>query len=136
MSHIKKRFVFQYVCHCFILAMAFLACVSFLGCSSRKDAIADLSDFRKEVKEHSSEWDENQWNEAFSRLDEIDERLQEMQLSDSQRKEVIKIKVEIIGYIATVAAHEATDGLKNLADDMESFADGFSKTFEMPDMEE
>ena len=96
MSHIKKRFVFQHICHCFILAMALLACVSFFGCSSRKDVIAELSDFRMEVKEHSSEWDENQWNDAFSRLDELDERLQEMQLSDSQRKEVIKIKGEIM----------------------------------------
>ena len=124
------------LCHCFFIAMTIGACFVSVACDSHKDAVTELVELRDDVKTHGASYDGEQWNDAIERYNEIDEQLQQMQLTEKKRDEVYRIKGEIAGCIASVIAEEATEGLKELTEGLDSFADGFSETFEMSDIEE
>ena len=135
MIHTKK-ILSTVLYHCFFIAMVIGVCFVSVACDSHRDAVADLVELRDDVKAHGASFDEEQWNDAIERYNEIDEQLQQMQLTEKERDEVYRIKGEIAGCIASAIAEEATEGLRELTEGLESFADGFSETFEMPDIEE
>lgn len=133
---LTKKILSTVLYHCFFIAMAIGECFVSVACDSHRDAVADLVELRDDVKAHGASFDEEQWNDAIERYNEIDEQLQQMQLTEKERDEVYRIKGEIAGCIASVIAEEATEGLKELTEGLDSFADGFSETFKMPDIEE
>lgn len=92
----------------------------------------ELLEFRTEVKDHSADYSPEDWEKAMDKYMTICQELDEMQFTTEERLEIEKIKGEIAGYAATVAAQEVTDEIQNIADEIESFANGFSNTFKEP----
>lgn len=109
------------------------SCVlTLVACNSKQGAVTDLLTLRAEVKEHCAEYTEAEWKNAFNRFLDICEKLDEMSFTEEERMEINKIKGEIAGYTATVAAQEITDEIGNIAAEIESFSKGFDNTFQEP----
>lgn len=114
---------------CTIIA---LLCVIFVSCESKQNPVYELLKFRTDVKKHCAEYSQEEWEKAVDEYVTICEKLDEMQFSTEERLEIDKVKGEIAGYAATVAAQEISDEVKSIANEIESFAEGFGKTFQIP----
>ena len=112
-----------------------LLCLIVAGCQSKPNAVFELLELRTEIKEHCAEYSSEEWEDVFDEYTTICQELDEMQFSDDERIEIDKIKGEIAGYAATVATQEVSDEIKNIANEIESFAEGFSNTFQLPKTE-
>ena len=116
-----------------IVVLSFL----FIMCDSRQEnAVYDLMAFRTEIKEHCSEYTESEWENAFNRYMEICQRLDEIPFTREERLEIEKIKGEIAGYATTVIAQEVSDEIINIVEEINSFSEGFSETFQTPNIRE
>lgn len=113
---------------------ALIALLSFLlgSCESKQNAVYDLLLFRTELQNSSANYSLEEWEYAIDRYADICLRLEEMPLTYEERLEIDKVQGEITGYVTTVAIQEASDRILNIAEEIESFADGFSKTFQLP----
>lgn len=107
-------------------------CLLFYSCESKHNAVYDLLIFRTEIKNHSSEYTQSDWENAFEEYSDICQRLDDMPLSHEERVEIQKIKGEIAGYAATVAAQKTSDRIRAISEEINSFANGFSNTFQIP----
>ena len=116
--------------------MVIFLCFILCCCQSEQNPVYELLEFRTEVKNHCADYSEADWENAMNRYSEICERLDKMEFTKEERLEIDKVKGEIAGYAATVAAQQVSDEIQNIASEIESFANGFSKTFQSPKINE
>ena len=114
-----------------VIILIFLVLI-FLSCESRKNAIYDLHVFRMELREHCADYSESDWNIAIEKYKDICERVDQMQLTREELLEIDKVKGEIAGYAATVAAQNVSDCIKGITEEITFFIEGFTNTFELP----
>lgn len=105
----------------------------FFSCKSEKNSIYDLHVFRMELKNNCAYYSERDWENAINKYTEICERIDQMQLTRDERLEIDKVKGEIAGYAATVAAQDVSDCIRDITDEITSFVEGFTNTFELPE---
>lgn len=109
-----------------------LLCLTFSSCSSKPNPVYDLLVFRAELESNCTEYTQSDWENAANRYLEISAQLETMNFTYEERQEIDKIKGEIAGYVATAAAQEVSDRIQNITNEIESFVDGFSKSFQLP----
>ncbi len=109
------------------------ACLTLLGCNSKPDAVRELMELRTEIKEHSAEYTPQDWEAAIKKFSEICKKVDETPLTDEERLEADRIKGEIAGYAASVAAQEVASGLQSITEEIGAFAEGFNNAFQVPD---
>lgn len=112
--------------------MTVLLCTLLFSCETRQNPVYELLEFRKEIKEHCADYSKKDWERAIDEYSNICKKLDEMQFTSEERLEIDKIKGEIAGYAATTAAQEVSDEVHSIANEIESFAKGFSNTFQNP----
>lgn len=132
----KKHIPYNYLSHHDIIyVMTASICVllfslTFASCKSESNPVYDLLKFRTEIRDHCAEYSEADWENALEEYEDICQRINEMNLSKEETLEVDKIKGEIAGYAAKVTVQQVNTEIQNIVDEIGSFADGFSKTFD------
>ena len=133
MMLLKNLHLFKRPIHCSLkIAMITLMCILLIGCESKQDVVCELLEFRTEIKEHSSEYSQADWENAIDKYTNLCQKLDEMPFTDEERMEIEKVKGEIAGYAATAAMQEVSDKVQTIAKEIESFAEGFNNTFKTP----
>lgn len=112
--------------------MLVLLCVLLAGCDSKHNAVYELHLFRENIQNHGSKYSQMEWEQAIEEYADICKRLDEMPLTDEERMEIDKVKGEIAGHATTIAAQDISDKIQTIANEIESFAEGFNKTFQLP----
>lgn len=102
------------------------------GCESKHNAVYELHAFRENIQKYGSEYSQTDWEQAIEEYADICKRLDEMPLTDEERMEIDKVKGEIAGHATTIAAQDISDKIQTIANEIESFAEGFNKTFQLP----
>lgn len=109
-----------------------LLCLVLCSCESKPNPVYDLLVFRTELQNNSKGYTQTDWENAANRYLEISMQLETMNFTYEERQEIDKVKGEIAGYVATAAAQEVSDRIQNITNEIESFVDGFSKSFQLP----
>lgn len=119
--------------NCIRMVAACLISLTLCCCGEKENAVYELLTFRTEIKNNCDKYTEDDWEKALNKYSDICQRVDQMPLTSDERMEVEKIKGEIAGYAASVAAQEISNDVKTIASEIESFATGFSKTFKQPE---
>lgn len=88
--------------------------------------------FRNEIKVHSTEYNDQDWQNAIDKYADICERLDEMNLTKDEKLEIDKLKGEVAGYAATSASQQMFDAVESISKEVAAFADGFENTYTQP----
>lgn len=115
------------------MVAACLLCLALCCCEKKENAVYELLTFRTEIKNNCDKYTADDWENALNKYSDICQRVDQMPLTSDERMEVEKIKGEIAGYAASVAAQEISNNVKTISSEIESFATGFSKTFKQPE---
>lgn len=119
--------------NCIRMVAACLISLTLCCCGEKENAVYELLTFRTEIKNNCDKYTDDDWEKALNKYSDICQRVDQMPLTSDERMEVEKIKGEIAGYAASVAAQEISNNVKTIASEIESFATGFSKTFKQPE---
>lgn len=119
--------------NCIRMVAACLISLTLCCCGEKENAVYELLIFRTEIKNNCDKYTDDDWEKALNKYSDICQRVDQMPLTSDERMEVEKIKGEIAGYAASVAAQEISNNVKTIASEIESFATGFSKTFKQPE---
>lgn len=112
--------------------MAIVLSMTLVACDSKRRIMHDLQELRTEIKEHSAEYTEAEWRDAYNKYIELCQKCDEIKLTREEQREINKIKGEIAGYAATTFTQKIIDEFSNLDEKIESFAKGFTETFQGP----
>lgn len=128
MKHLSSKMRFHSAFYFIITLLCLILC----SCESKQNPVYDLLVFRAEIENNHTEYTQSDWKNAANRYLEISMQLEEMNFTNEERLEIDKIKGEIAGYVTTAAAQEVSDRVQNITNEIESFVDGFSKSFQPP----
>ena len=112
--------------------MAIVLSMTLVACDSKRRVMHDLQELRTEIKEHSAEYTEAEWRDAYNRYIELCQKCDKIKLTREELREINKIKGEIAGYAATTFTQKVVDEFSNLGEKIESFTKGFTETFQEP----
>lgn len=110
-----------------------LLCFVLCCCGKNDNAVYELLTFRTEVQNNCRNYSTEDWEDALNKYTDICQKLDEMPLTNEERLEVEKIKGEIAGYAASVAAQDISNEIQTIATEIGAFAKGFSNTFKLQD---
>lgn len=128
-----KKSITRRTYNCIRMVAACLISLTLCCCGEKENAVYELLTFRTEIKNNCDKYTDDDWEKALNKYSDICQRVDQMPLTSDERMEVEKIKGEIAGYAASVAAQEISNNVKTIASEIESFATGFSKTFKQPE---
>ena len=128
----KQNFIIRHLINGTICIIVVVLCVVFSNCESKSNTVYELLAFRTEIKDHCSEYTQSDWENAIEKYKNLCHELDNMSFTEEERIEIDKIKGEIAGYAANVAVQEVSDKVHDIVDEIGSFAEGFSKTFNIP----
>ena len=114
------------------VVMAIVLSMTLVACESKRKVMHDLQELRTEIKEHSAEYTEAEWKDAYNRYMELCQKCDEIELTREEQREINKVKGEIAGYAATTFTQKIIDEFCNLDEKIESFTKGFTETFQGP----
>jgi crotonobetainyl-CoA:carnitine CoA-transferase CaiB-like acyl-CoA transferase len=96
-----------------------------ISCQSKEErALQDLKELRTEIKEHSAQYTMDDWQKVADDFSALCARLDELELSAAEQKEMNQVKGEIVGYAAQSACQNAAGLLQDVSDQISSFSDG------------
>lgn len=93
-------------------------------CESRHNAVYTLVELREELKEHSTEYSKTDWENAMNEYAVVCQELDQMELTDEERKEILRIKGEIVGIATNSMAKQFIENTDELVNSFAIFFEG------------
>ena len=93
-------------------------------CESRHNAVYTLVELREELKEHSTEYSKTDWENAMNEYAVVCQELDQMELTDEERKEILRIKGEIVGIATNSMAKQFIENTDELVNSVAIFFEG------------
>lgn len=97
------------------------------SCDSKKKAICDLEELSTDMRYHSTEYDADKWEEVAEKHQNINERLNDAELTPEELRHIGKIRGEIAGYATNEAARELHQVIRDALNEASGFVDVFLK---------
>jgi len=111
----------------YVLMIVMLCC----ACSSKEErAIKRLESFTVELKENAADYEYEDWQKASQRYDEIMKEIEQCEdFTPEQRKEILKLRGECMGYMSKAGIETAGKWLQEAVEDVGSFLEGLGNSF-------
>ena len=109
--------------HSFFFASALMLCFTLLlaSCDKKQMAYDRLERFTEQLEKKSSDYNEEQWQEAADEFKEICEEVDKYNsdYTKDQKKQIRKMKTKCQGIFAKSTLHDFLKDLKDLSDEIE-----------------
>ena len=96
-----------------------LMSIAFTSCDKRQSAINDLENFSEELKENSSDYSSQDWEEANEQYQLLVEQIDQYEYTDEELKEIGKIKARCLKRMTKGAMKQLQDGIHSITKQME-----------------
>ena len=108
--------------HFFIMLVMSIA---FTSCDKKQSAINDLENFSEELKEYSSDYSSQDWEEANEQYRLLVEQIDQYEYTDEELKEIGKIKARCLKQMTKGAMKQFQDGIHSITKQMEGAIEEF-----------
>ena len=108
-----------------LIFSAALALPILSSCDSKKKATCDLEELSTDMRYHYTECDADKWEEVAEKYQDINERLNDAELTPEELRHIGKIRGEIAGYATNEAARELHQVIRDALNEASGFVDGF-----------
>ncbi len=107
-----------------ILFALFLA-ISFTSCDSNSSALNEMNGICKQIEENFDKYTEKEFEKLTERFSELEKELEMGELSESEEKELAKLKGRYYGAFTKGAIKATKKEIKKIGDNIESAVEGF-----------
>ena len=102
-----------------------LMSITFTSCDKRQSAINDLENFSEELKENSSDYSSQDWEEANEQYQLLVEQIDQYEYTDEELKEIGKFKARCLKQMSKGAMKQLQDGIHSITKQMEGAIEEF-----------
>ncbi len=99
--------------------------IAFTSCDKKQSAINDLENFSEELKEYSSDYSSQDWEEANEQYRLLVEQIDQYEYTDEELKEIGKIKARCLKQMTKGAMKQFQDGIHSITKQMEGAIEEF-----------
>ena len=99
--------------------------IAFTSCDKRQSAINNLENFSEELKENSSDYSSQDWEEANEQYQLLVEQIDQYEYTDEELKEIGKIKARCLKQMTKGAMKQFQDGIHSITKQMEGAIEEF-----------
>ena len=120
----KKNHLGLNIIRCIAFVMIGHFFLAMCCCESRHNAVYTLVELREELKEHSTEYSKTDWENAMNEYAVVCQELDQMELTDEERKEILRIKGEIVGIATNSMVKQFIENTDELVNSFAIFFEG------------
>ena len=110
--------------------------IAFTSCDKKQSAINDLENFSEELKENSSDYSSQDWEEANEQYQLLVEQIDQYEYTDEELKEIGKLKARCLKQMTKGAMKQFQDGIHSITKQMEGAIEEFGINFEDDDSDD
>ena len=99
--------------------------IALTSCDKRQSAINDLENLSEELKENSSDYSSQDWEEANEQYQLLVEQIDQYEYTDEELKEIGKIKARCLKQMTKGAMKQLQDGIHSITKQMEGAIEEF-----------
>lgn len=99
--------------------------IAFTSCDKKQSAINDLENFSEELKENSSDYSSQDWEEANEQYQLLVEQIEQYEYTDEELKEIGKLKARCLKQMTKGAMKQFQDGIHSITKQMEGAIEEF-----------
>ena len=99
--------------------------IAFTSCDKKQSAINDLENFSEELKENSSDYSSQDWEEANEQYRLLVEQIDQYEYTDEELKEIGKLKARCLKQMTKGAMKQFQDGIHSITKQMEGAIEEF-----------
>ena len=99
--------------------------IAFTSCDKKQSAINDLENFSEELKEYSSDYSSQDWEEANEQYRLLVEQIDQYEYTHDALKEIGKIKARCLTQMTNRAMKQFQDGIHSITKQMEGAIEEF-----------
>lgn len=108
-----------------IFSLSLLIIALLTSCDKRQSAIDDLENFSQELKENSSDYSNQDWEEANEQYQLLVEQIDQYEYTDEELKEIGKLKARCLKQMTKGAMKQFQDGIHSITKQMEGAIEEF-----------
>ena len=115
-----------------IAFLFFAAAFSFslISCDPVESTFNEMESICEDIELNFDEYTEDKLEEITSQFAELEEKMSERELTNSEQKKLAKLKGRYAGIVTKNAIKGIEDGIKKFAKESESIIEGFMEAFE------
>jgi hypothetical protein len=100
--------------------------LAFTACSTKQSAINQLESFSYELRDHSRDYDTDEWERAGKKFVSIRERIHkhEFDYTASEKAKIGRLEADCVKYMAKGAKDGVFDKLKNIGSEIKGVIQG------------
>ena len=110
--------------------------IAFTSCDKKQSAINDLENFSEELKENSSDYSSQDWEEANEQYQLLVEQIEQYEYTDEELKEIGKLKARCLKQMTKGAMKQFQDGIHSITKQMEGAIEEFGINSEDDDSDD
>lgn len=110
--------------------------IAFTSCDKKQSAINDLENFSEELKENSSDYSSQDWEEANEQYRLLVEQIDQYEYTDEELKEIGKLKARCLKQMTKGAMKQFQDGIHSITKQMEGAIEEFGINSEDDDSDD
>ena len=129
----KEKHLRLNIKRCIMFAMTGFICFILCCCESRHNSVYELLELREDMKKHSAEYSQADWENAMNEYAVICQELDQMELTDEERKEILRIKGEIVGIATNSMAKQFLENTDELVNSFAIFFEGMEDGLNIKD---
>lgn len=108
-----------------IFSLSLLVIALLTSCDKKQSAIDDLENFSQELKENSSDYSNQDWEEANEQYQLLVEQIDQYEYTDEELKEIGKLKARCLKQMTKGAMKQFQDGIHSITKQMEGAIEEF-----------
>ncbi len=116
-----------------IIAILFFAATlsfSLYSCDSIENSLNEMQEICEDVEENYKEYTDKDLEKITLRFSEIEEKMEERELTKSEQKRLAKLKGKYYGIVTKNALNESQKKIKKISEELESLVEGFIEGLE------
>lgn len=106
-----------------LIAIAFT--LSFTSCNSNTSALNEMGNICEKIEKNFDKYTEKEFKELTERFSELEKKLESGELSESEEKELAKVKGRYYGAFTKGAIKATKKEIKKITDNLENAVEGF-----------
>ena len=114
------------------LAIFFFAAfmsLSLLSCDSVENSFNEMQEICEDVEANYKKYNDEELEKITLRFAEIEEKMEERELTKSEQKKLAKLRGRYYGVVAKNALKESQKKIEKISDEIESLVEGFIEGF-------